>query len=119
MPAKMKTVMDPRLLRKEYLNKSGFDILVEPDWNFRNYVLGAGITFMLPGGKDKILLPDGERLIVSHEYLILTGLDKKGVPLPKGTPLNILISFGNNIGTGATLPSIPEYDREWAKKGRY
>lgn len=114
----MNSVMDPRLIRREFYNREKFDVAIECDVNFKEYVLAAGITWLMPSGKHAHILKSGEWCTVNHSYVTVTGIDKYGRAMPIGTPINLLESFGNNIGRGFKNPSLPILDAQWMKKER-
>lgn len=101
----MKGVYDPRLIRREFYNPNDFDILVELDPKSVEYVRSSGIAT----GPGKQWLKAKSWLLVNHNYLILTA--KNGAPL-----FDLIEIFGNRIGKGEKLPSLPIFDKTWVRE---
>jgi hypothetical protein len=92
----MKAVYDDRLIRCEIYNPNKFDIIFTRDKSQDNYVRGAGIFL----GADIIICKSDGFAILPHCFYIPKA--SNGADL-----INVVQNFGDSIGKGNKLPSLP------------
>lgn len=89
--AKLKAVHDEHLLRREIYNPNNFDIIFRRNISMDQYIKDATI----PLGPLSATCKADDFLYIPHAYYIA-----EAIGLPKGTPCDVLVNFGDNIGIG-------------------
>lgn len=99
MQGKMKHVSDEFLLRREIYNPNKFDIIFRRNKNMDKYIHAATI----PLGPEVAICKADDFLYLTHAYYFA-----EGIGVPQGTPCDVLVNFGDNIGIGNKLASAIE-----------
>lgn len=90
---KTMAVFDPMLLQREYHNRNKFAVEFTIDARWIPYVIRSkGIE---KRGPDKAVVEPDEFLYLPHGYYII-----KGVGVPDGEPVNMLINLEKNMFKG-------------------
>ena len=104
---KLKGVFDEHLLRRELYNPNDFDLIVTRDKEKDLYVNAAGITL----GLERMLLKAKDWVVINHAFYFVTVAKKGGPEL-----FELVVNFGDMIGKGNRLPSLPIYDARHVQK---
>jgi len=94
----LRTVMDDRLIRREYYNKNNFAVHFKLENDQIPYIVNSGISPGLPFYR----LEPGKWLVLNHSFFLVTAADP-GVQF-----FDLVINYGDQIGIGNTRPSRPE-----------
>lgn len=94
--AAVKKVSDSALVIMEIYNPNKFAIRFDVDQRMLWYIRENGIIEKPYWG---IIKPDGFQLLPHRFYLM------KGVGVPDGEPVSVIVNQGNNIGIGNKYPS--------------
>lgn len=94
----VKGVHDEHLVHREVYNPNKFDVYFFRSLEMDEYVKKAKV----PLGEQVIRCKAGEHCYLPHGYFIGHG---KG--LPEGTPINVIVNFGDSMFTGNTKVSLP------------
>lgn len=94
---KMKSVHDEHLIRREIYNPNNFDIEFKRNVTMDTYIKNATI----PLGPLRITCKADDFLYLPHAYYFA-----EGIGVPQGTPIDVVVNFGDNIGIGNKKASL-------------
>jgi hypothetical protein len=100
-------VSDENLVHREFYNSHNHTIFWVRDTTRDQYVASSGISL----GEKVITVKSKEWCHLPHFYFIPTC--EKKCPMLEG-----VFNFGDVIGRGNKLPSLPIVDAKWQKRGR-
>lgn len=96
----LKSVSDTHLIEVEYYNPNKFDILLERDQRYFDYINQNNI----PLGPSRAILKADDFITIPHQYYILTTI--KGPEI-----FNIVVNMGDQKRKGNKLPSLPVFEK--------
>lgn len=96
----LKGVMDTHLIEVEYYNPNKFDIILERDERYFNYINQNQIHL----GPKKAILKSDDFIIIPHQYYILKA--SNGAEL-----FNLIVNMGDQKRKGNKLPSLPVFEK--------